>query len=87
MRSLKSYIPKFSALHADNQQATCQTGVFNCWTETHEKDYGIFMQNKRAHYVLASFVFSTPSDLSKVSFIAGKAASYVKKEAFVQFMS
>jgi len=44
-------------------------------------------KKKESHYVLASFVFSTLSDLSKVSFIAGKAASYVENEAFVQFMS
>ena len=61
-------------------------GVFSHWTETHETDYGIFLWSKWAtsHYVLASFVFSTPSDLS---FIAGKADSYVTNEAFVQFIT
>ena len=37
-----------------------------------------------SHYVVASFVFSTPSDLS---FIAGKADSYVKNEALVQVIT
>jgi len=81
--------PKFKKFYVDNRLATCQIGVLSLDWNTWNRLWNLCLkQTGPLHtYVLASFVFSTLSDLLKVSFIAGRAASYVKNEAFVQFIN